>query len=333
MSPDQKPEESSPAPASSEQAAPADALEKTSEELASELPASPTTTEAPKKPSGLKAKLKRFNLYLLLFILIVVIVGAVSVVSFLNSRKTPPAPTVASQTLNSDTLKQLANSDATVGDTGQTLTVQGNAVFSGQVLIRSNLNVAGTIQLGGPLSIPQLTVSGKTNLNDTQANTLQVANATTLQGNVDVQHDLNVGGATSLNGPVTAGQITVTKLILSGNAQLQIPNHVAFTGPSPARSSLNSAMLGAGGGASVNGSDTTGTVNVNTGNGTGTGCFITMTFAKPFAATPHVVITPVGAGGGSTNWYVNRDTKSFSICFNTAPPAGQVFAYDYFITD
>lgn len=284
----------------------------------------------PKKPGGFKAFLRRFNIYFLLFLLVVVVAAVVAAVGYLNSRKPPTTPDLTSQTLTPDTLKQLANSDATVGDSGQTLTVQGNAVFDGQVLVRSNLNVAGTIQLGGPLNISNLIVSDTANLANTQVNSLQVANGSTFQGTVTVQHDLNVGGTTAFSGPVTAGQITVTKLIMSGNAQLQVPNHVAFIGASPGRTIGNA--LGGGGSTSVYGSDTSGTINVNTGNNPSPGCFATITFNQKFASTPHVLISPVGAAAGLTQYYVKRDTTSFSVCTDNAAPANQIFAFDYFVT-
>jgi cytoskeletal protein CcmA (bactofilin family) len=279
-----------------------------------------------------KGLLKKFNVYLLLFIFILIIGGVVSIASYLNSKKPISLPELANQQLTPDTLKQLANSDATVGDTGQTLTVQGNAVFAGQVLVRSNLNVAGTIQLGGALTAPSLTVSGTSNLNDTQINNLQVAGTSTLQGSLTLQKDLNVAGATSLNGPVVASQITVTKLILSGNAELQVPNHIAFTGATPGRT-VNQPLLGNGGSASINGSDTTGTISVNSGSsGTQAGCFMTVTFNTPYATTPHVLVSPIGAGAGQMQYYVTRDTKSFSLCTANPAPTGQAFGFDYFIT-
>src|SRR5262249_29563721 len=207
----------------------------------------------------------------------------------LNSKKTPKQPTIATQNLTQDDLKNLANSDATVGDTGQTLTVQGNAIFSGQVLVRSNLNVAGTIQLGGTFSVPDLVVSHTANLSDTQVNSLQVSQGSTFQGLVTIQNGLNVGGDSAFSGPVTVGQITVSKLIMSGNGVLEIPNHISFTGAAPGRV-INAGTLGVGGSGSVNGSDTTGTINLNTGNGPQAGCFVTVTFNKPFASTPHVLV-------------------------------------------
>ncbi len=326
-----------------QQAAPTDALEQPTDpnSAAAQEPlpnadgTAGTPTEPggkpPKKPNALKKFFKRFNLYLLIFIFIVVIAGAVAVVSYLNSKKTPVAPTATSQQLSQDTLNQLSNSDATVGGSGQTLTVQGNAIFSGQVLIRSDLNVAGTIKVGTEVTVPQITVTGKSNLSDVQINSLQIANNTVMQGSLTAQKDINVAGAASFSGPVTAGQITVTNLILSGNASLQVPNHISFPGASPGRT-IDNTVLGAGGSASINGSDTAGTVNVNSGNNPAAGCFVTVTFAQKFTSTPHVIISPVGNAAGQTQFYVNRTTSGFSVCTANAAPANQAFAYDYFVT-
>src|SRR4051812_39953716 len=127
MESDKKPEEAAGASAP-DGSVPQDALEKTNEELQKDNPApDPTLTTTPdgkpiKQPSAFKKFMRRFNVYLLLFILILIIAAAVATVSYLNSQKTPKTPDTATQTLTQDTLKQLANSDATVGDNGQTLT-------------------------------------------------------------------------------------------------------------------------------------------------------------------------------------------------------------------
>lgn len=343
MGEEKKPEEAAGAaasPPSGGQSAPEDALTKSNEELgqdaASEtaIGADGTSTpdgKPPKKINPLKKFFKRFNVYLLLFLLIVVIAGVVSIVGFLNGKKQPKAPTIGNQTLTQNDLKQLANSDATVGDTGQTLTVQGNSVFTGQVLIRSNLNVAGTIQLGSELSVPSLTVSGKTNLADTQINSLEVATGSTFQGEVTLQNGLNVAGAASFTGPITASQITVTRLTMSGTSSLTLPNHLVFTGASPSRT-INAGVLGAGGSASINGNDNAGTININSGNNPIAGCFVILTFNRAFTSTPHVTVTPIGAAAGQLQWYVNRSTTSFSVCTLNAAPSNQAFGFDYFIT-
>jgi cytoskeletal protein CcmA (bactofilin family) len=293
--------------------------------------ATPAATPPPEKRKGIKVLLRVFNVYFLMFLFVVLIAGVVSVVSFLNSKKTPDTPNIINQNLTADQLKQLATSNTTVGNTGQTLTVQGNAIFSGQVLTRGDLSVAGAIKLGGDLTSQNFTASGNVNLAGTQAQSLQVANNTTLQGTLTVQKDLNVAGPASFNGPITANQMTVTTLIISGNGQLRVPNHIAFTGPTPGRS-VNQGALGAGGTASVSGSDSAGTISINTGSGTAPGCFVTLNFNRAYAATPHVTITPIGAAAGQTQYYVNRNTTSMSVCTVNPAPANQNFGFDYFIT-
>src|SRR5690606_7895301 len=107
--------------------------------------------------------------------------------------------------------------------------------------------------------------------------------------------------------------LTVSRLIMSGNSVIEIPNHLSFTGPAPGRS-INPGVLGAGGSATVNGSDTSGTVNINTGGGPTAGCFLRVNFARSFSAQPHVLVTPIGAAAGQTQHYVERDQSGFSIC-------------------
>lgn len=339
--PDQQPENS---PTQPDQAqAPADALSRTPDELAEDATNSETVDEhgntttveqvhpEVKQPSFVKRFFRRVNIYFLIFLLILAIAAVVVVVNYLNSQKPPVEPSIATQTLTEETLKQLANTDATVGGLNQTLTIQGNAVIAGQTLMRGNLNVAGNLQTGGSLQAPSLTISGATNLNDVQMNSLQVANNTAIQGTTTLR-DLNVAGTSSFSGAMTASQITVTKLIMSGNASLEIPNHISFTGPSPGRA-INAGVLGSGGSASINGSDTTGTINVNTGGGPRAGCFIQITFSQAFSNQPHVIVSPIGSAAANTTYYVDRDKNGFSLCTNTPAPANSVFAFDYFVTN
>lgn len=316
--------------------APVDALSMTPEELeeAAAKDAADALDEEPeiKKVSPIKRFFRKVNVYLLGFVLIIIVVGAIAVVNYINSQQAPTAPEVASQELTEEALQQLANTDASVGSTNQTLTIQGNAIIAGQTLMRGNLNVAGDLQTGGSIQGPSLTISGTSNIATAQANTLQVADTFAVQGATTLS-TLSVSGTSTLSGAVTANQLTVTNLILSGNASLQIPNHISFTGPTPSRSSINQGVLGNGGTALVSGSDTTGTVEINTGNNPTAGCFLEIGFAQAFSNRPHVLISPVGAAAGNLNYYVNRSTTGFSVCTNNAAAANQSFAFDYFITN
>jgi cytoskeletal protein CcmA (bactofilin family) len=326
-------------PSEEERQAPTDALSRTPEDLeeeadkaSNEIDAASSAEEAnAKKLSPIKRILRKVNVYLLIFILLVVVGGAIALVNYLNSQKAPVVPDVASQQLSADALKQLANTDATVGNSSQTLTIQGNAIITGQTLARGNLNIAGNLQTGGSIQAPSLTISGTSNLGAAQINSLQIASTLAVQGSTTLA-DINVAGTSSFSGAMTASQITVTRLILSGNASLTIPNHIAFTGPSPTRT-VNSAVLGNGGTMSVNGSDTSGTININTGSSTVAGCFAKITFQQAYTNQPHVIVSPIGSAAGQTQYYVDRNTTGFSICTANAAPPNQTFGFDFFVTN
>jgi cytoskeletal protein CcmA (bactofilin family) len=322
--------------------APADALSRTPEDLEKEqvdqAAANADPNAAPdqpteKKVSPIKRLFRKINVYLLIFILLIVVGGAVTAVNYFNSQNAAPAPNIATQELTQDALKQLANTDATVGGASQSLTIQGNVIVAGQTLMRGNLDVAGSFQTGGNIQGPSLTIAGAANLGATQINSLQVATNTAIQGSTTLR-DLNVAGTASFSGAVTASQITVTKLILSGNAVLQVPNHISFTGPPPNRTIVGTSMLGAGGSVSVNGSDTSGTININTGNGAnGTGCIVRINFNQAFASQPRVLVSPINEAAGKMQFYVTRNNTSFSLCTANAPDSNSVLAFDFFVTN
>lgn len=315
------------------QKAPVDALSRTPEDLAKAEADSAAELDALDEPIKKVGPIRRFlraiNVYFLIFIIIVIVSIAFTVVNYLNATNETPPPTIAEQELTQEALQQLANSDASVGSPAQTLTIQGNAIIDGQTLMRGNLNVAGNLQTGGSIQGPNLTISGTSNLGTAQINSLQVAQNITTQGNIAINGSLSVAGTSSFGGAMTASQITVTNLILSGNASLQVPNHIHFTGTTPGRTPGNA--LGSGGSVSINGSDTSGTVNINTGNNTQTGCFANVTFSQRFTTSPRVQITPVDYAAGLTDYYVTRSVTGFSICTSKPAPSNSSFAFDYFV--
>ena len=282
-----------------------------------------------RKRRGLRKLFSKINIYLLLFIILVVIGGVIFAVALLTNR-TVEKSTVESQTLNKDTLNQLSTSDVTVGQPKQTLNVQSNAVFGGKVLIRDRLEVAGSLQVGGSLNIPGITVSGNSVFDQVQINkSLSVAADTAFQGQLSIQKGISVAGGGTFGGAISAPQITANTLQLNGD--LNITHHITAGGATPGKSNGNA--LGSGGTTSVSGSDSAGSVNVNTGSGAAAGCFVTVNFTQKFNATPHVLITPVGADAAGINYYVNRSTTNFSVCAANVPPSNASFGFDYFILD
>jgi cytoskeletal protein CcmA (bactofilin family) len=289
----------------------------------------PGTPPPAKGPNPLKRLLQGVNIYLLLFLLVLVIAIGILIVALITS-KHDTNQQIKTQSLSDTTLKQLAASDATVGDPKQILNVQSNAVFAGKVLVRDSLEVAGTIHVGGSLALPGISVSGTSTFGQVQVNnTLAVNGNTSIQGQLTAQKGLSVNGGTTINGLLSATQITANSLQLNGD--LVLTHHITPGGSTPGRS--NGSALGSGGTSSVSGSDTAGTVNINTGGSAGAGCFATINFTQRFNSTPRINITPVGSGAAGIAYYVNRSTTNFSICTASTPPSNSSFAFDYFIVD
>jgi cytoskeletal protein CcmA (bactofilin family) len=304
---------------------------------ASPLKTTETTDSAPpdlptpsKKPNGLARLAKRVNIYLMFFIMIVLAAGIIVVAAYVDSKNNGGPSTVSSQNLSSGTLQQLADNDTTVGDSSQVLNVKSSTVFAGKVLVRQDLEVAGNLQIGGTLGLNNLAVTGTAQFGQVQINkNLAVAGTTSLQGAVTIAKSLQVNGGGTFSGPLSAPQITTGSLQLSGD--LALTHHITAGGATPGRT--NGGALGSGGTSSVSGSDTSGSITINTGGGPAAGCFLTVTFTAKYAATPHVILTPVGAAAGGLSYYVNRTSSSFSVCDAAAPPAGASFGFDYFVVD
>ena len=196
------------------------------------------------------------------------------------------------------------------------------------MLIRKDLDVAGTINVSSALNLSSVTVSGTANIAQIQAGKLSVSGNASIQGQVAINNTLDVSGASSFSGTVTANQLIVQSLDLSDD--LTIASHILVSGTSPNPSPGGSA-LGNGGTVSLSGTDTAGAVTINTGSSPGAGCFITVTFAHSFSATPYVVITPVGSAAGGLAYYITRATTNFSICSDSAAPASTTFGFDYVV--
>jgi len=293
---------------------------------------SAASPQPPKKRGGgpFSKLLSHFNLYLLGFMLLVVVAAVLAAVLYFHSKDKSSNTSISSQGLSQSTLNQLSNSDVTVGDAKQTLNVQSNAVFGGQVLIRSNLEVAGKLQIGSSLSLTGITVAGTSNFDQVQVGkNLSVAGDTALQGQLTVQKGINVNGGGTFNGAVSATTLTANSLQINGD--LVLTHHISAGGSTPGRSTGGS--LGSGGTASVSGSDTAGSITLNTGSGASAGCLITVNFTTKFNATPHVIVTPVGSAAGGLGFYINRSTTNFSVCTSNAPPSNATFGFDYMVLD
>ena len=303
-----------------------ESLEGTSASLESAVKSTP-----PKQGFGKRVQnlITRLNIYLILFIFIVVLAAGIVMIGIQRNKKAAAPTTINTQSLSADELKKLTENEQSVGDPKSTLSIESNAIFSGKVLVRDSLDVAGTIKVGGSLSLPGISVSGESSFDQIKANNLTITGNTAIQGQLTVQKGITSSGGASFGGPISAPSLTVQSLQLSGD--LQIVRHIDAGGGTPGK--IDGAALGSGGTASISGTDTAGTVTINTGGGPGAGCFVTINFTQRFSGNPHIVITPVGSAAASLNYYINRSSSNFSICTANAPGGGQSFSFDYVALD
>lgn len=290
-------------------------------------PASPTPPSAPKKDGPVTRLRSAINIYLVVFVLLLIAAG---IAIFLTARGSKPRTNVANVgSLTDQQLSALKGNTTLVGEAKQTLDVQSNSIFEGQILVRGDLNVAGAIKVGGGLSLNSITVGGAGSFGQLGINGgLNVGGDEVLQGSLTVQKSLTVAGSASF-GSLSVSSLSVSSLQLKSD--LLLSRHIVTSGGIPGRS--NGTALGGGGTASVSGSDTAGTVNINTGGGPPAGCFVTINFAHSFGTTPHVVISPANSSAASLQYYTNRSTGSFSICTANAPSGGTNYVFDYVVLD
>lgn len=301
------------------------------DDKAKKTDAKTVTTGTVKKGFSEKIRglITHLNIYLLLFVIIVILSAGVVLVAFQTNKKASKPTTVTTQPLSTEELQQISGTDSKVGDPKQTLTIESNAIFSGKVLIKDSLDVAGTIKVGGALSLPGISVSGTSNFDQIQANNLSIAGNVSVQGQLTVAKTITSSAGATFGGPISAPMITTQQLQLTND--LQITKHLDAGGPTPSKT--DGSALGNGGTSSISGTDTAGTATINTGGSPAAGCFMNIKFTQRFSGTPHVVITPVGTAAAGLNYYVNRTSTDFSICATNSAPAGQTFSFDFVVLD
>lgn len=275
-------------------------------------------------PKRVAEKLRGLNIYFMIFVFLVFLAAMVTLISYSSSKK-PNTDTIDGQTLSEEDLANLSSENSTVGDPKSTLTVASNAIFNGRVLIRDSIDVAGTIRVGGSLSLPGITVSGTSAFEDVQVgNNLSIGGNTAINGQLTVQQGLTLGGNATISGSLSAASIIVDSLQL--NSDLQITKHIDTGGGRPG---ISVGSAGNGGTVSISGSDTAGTITINVGGGAPAGVMANITFAVPFNDTPYIVISPVGSSAAQLQYYITKTSSGFSIATVNAPPSIGAYVFDY----
>ncbi|MEM6997500.1 MAG: hypothetical protein AAF413_01170 [Patescibacteria group bacterium] len=302
------------------------------EDAPQEEPEVQAQTVKPSFGDRMRARMSGVNIYLIIFVIILIIAIVIIFVFWrINSNSTPEnATTLEFESLSQEALDDLRNKDASIGDAKQTLTVASNSIFNGRVLVRDSLDVAGTINVGGALSLPGITVSGNSTFDQVEvSNNLTIGGDASIQGVLNVLQTLNVTGGASFGGPISAPSLNIDNLVLSRD--LQLNRHIDAGGGTPG--SARGSAIGSAGTVSVSGSDTAGTATINTGSGAAAGAMITVTFASSFSQTPHIVVSPVGSSASSIDYYVTRTANSFTIYSSSNLSSGTTYSFDWIAID
>lgn len=283
----------------------------------------------PSKKVSLKRIYQKFNIYLLIFI--VILLGSIfaAYVSY-NANKKNLTSEVLGQQLTNEELAKINQSDSSVGDPQKTLTIASNSIFNGRVLVKDNLDVAGSIKIGGSLSLSGITVTGTSTFENVQiANNTSIAGNTSIQGALSVQRSLSVAGDANIGGTLSAQNINTERFVI--NNDLQINRHIDAGGQTPGVS--RGPAAGGSGTVSLSGTDTAGTIAINFGAGSTAGTIANIEFRNAFNQVPHVVVSPTGASCAGLNYYVSKTARGFSLATTNPGNAGTSCSFDYIVID
>ncbi len=270
------------------------------------------------------------NLYLLGFGVILAIAAFVTIIAMTSDNTEQAGLSLDGSELTQDAIDELLQTDNNIGDVTETLTVEANAIFNGKILVKDSLDVAGTINVGGSLSLPGITVSGSSQFEDINVTSnLAIGGNTNIQGTLTVESNLSVTGNVSVGGVLSAGTLSVDSIQFSHD--LTLLRHIDTGGSAPR--ATRGAGVGGAGTVSVSGTDTAGTVTINTSGGAAAGSLVQITFAAAFSRTPHAQITPVGSTSASLEYYVTRSNTSMTIHTLNAPSGNTTYIFDYWVSE
>lgn len=282
----------------------------------------------------------------IIVVLIVLAVNAAVIWFIIQANNQAAEVDRESVTLSSETLSTLGVTRSDVGDQAAELTIGPNTTFNGTITVAEQASFASELVLNNQLTGQTATFTGLT-AGDTAVDELNVngdASITTL----NLRQDLNVAGATRLQGAVTIGQVLTVNGSLTVGANVAVNGTLSVNNLQVNDLQLNSSLIvggriistgsapnvGPGGGVgsngtvSISGNDTAGTVAVNIGVGGGNGMLAQVAFNQAYPSTPRVVVSTIG--GPVPNMYITRSAGGFTI-YNTGALSTGGYAFDYIV--
>jgi hypothetical protein len=276
----------------------------------------------------------------------ILIINVVVISFFMNNNTATENASQTEVTLSTESLNKIGVSRNPVGDSGEQLSIGPNTKFTGTVTVLNGLSVAGQFKLNsrfsaddasitnlqaGNTSLSQLNVNGDGTVSSLNLrNNLAVVGTSTLQGPVTigqlltVNNNLNVIGSLSIGGALTVRSIQAVDL--TSNTTLTVGGHIITGGAAPGVSA--GGALGSNGTISISGNDIAGSVGANIGVGASAGLIAQVSFRNAYGSTPRVIVTVVGKGANGL--YINRNANGFSINVSSALSPGG-YAFDYIV--
>jgi hypothetical protein len=227
-----------------------------------------------------------------------------------------------------------------LGATSEDTVINGNLFVHGTIYadkIKAN-EIEGlsifTDQLASLQQKLAQTTNTTTNPNGTTDSTTIIQTATTT---LNLSDGLTVGGDASFHGNVFFYKlVTFTEKTLFNN-DVTFAAHINTDGATP----TYNLEAGAGNGtdssgnnlakASIDGNDSSGTLSINAGNNTTAGKIISVTFNKPFAKAPRVILSAGNDQAANAKYYVQSTAAGFTIYVIDPLDSGANLQFNYFV--
>ena len=272
---------------------------------------------------------------------VLILVGTnVGVVWFIFSQHPTTAKLGAAKIIDSQTqLNALGVNKSTIGSSSVDLIITPGTEFKGSVVVDKQLQLTGKLTASdasvaglqaGNTSLTQLNVSGASTFSNLSIrNNLLAVGTTRFQGAVTIDTlltagNINVPGNLTVGGALTTANFSARSL--TSSSTLTIGGHIITQGRLPA---ISAGSVGNNGTVNISGNDSAGRININIGTGSTGGILASIHFASAFGTTPNVLISPIGAGAASIQYYVDGITSGgFLIgANNSIAGGGYSFAY------
>jgi len=219
-----------------------------------------------------------------------------------------------------------------LGATSEDTVINNNLFVHGTIYadkIKAN-EIEGLSVFTDQLASLQQKLAETTNTTDPNSTTTNNTIIQTATTTLNLSDGLTVGGDASFHGNVFFYKlVTFTEKTLFNN-DVTFAAHIATDGAAPAYS------LEAGAGdtiatASLDGNDSSGSINLTAGNNTTSGKIISVTFNKPFAKAPRVILSAGNDQTANAKYYVQSTATGFTIYVIDPLASGANLQFSYFV--